>query len=82
MPLREALEAISASSREHFPAEVLEKFTRFADYVRSLGIEASARQAGEMAPAIRLPATLGGEFDLSRTLTAGPAAVVFFRGRW
>jgi hypothetical protein len=46
------------------------------------GIESRAIAVGARAPAISLPATAGGTWDLAGALRTGPAVLVFYRGDW
>jgi hypothetical protein len=46
------------------------------------GIEKRAIPVGARAPAVSLPATTGGTWDLAGALRTGPAVLVFYRGDW
>jgi len=50
--------------------------------LRASGIEESALNVGDQAPAIDLPDALGRVFSLADTWQRGPLVVVFYRGGW
>jgi peroxiredoxin len=55
---------------------------RHVAHLAETGIERSAKQAGDHAPAIRLPDQHGETFDVSALLAKGPVVITFYRGGW
>ncbi len=82
MSLKEQLVAINKQAGEVLPQEVLDKFGKFAEYVKGLDIESKCLQVGDAAPSFTLPAASGGDYVLADGLAKGPVIALFFRGRW
>ncbi len=51
-------------------------------HLASSGIERSAKQVGDPAPAIQLRDQHGADFDVASLLAKGPVIVTFYRGGW
>ncbi|MBW1636514.1 MAG: hypothetical protein JRC87_07635 [Deltaproteobacteria bacterium] len=72
--------------REEFlanaPAEIIEQLGDAMEQLRSSGIEGSAIQPGEKAPAIILTDTDNNTVELYDALRTGPVILKFFRGHW
>jgi len=72
--------------REEFlsnaPQEVIDLLGTATQQLRDSGLEKSALQVGEKAPAIALKDTNNSTVKLYDALKAGPVILKFFRGHW
>ena len=72
--------------RERFlgsaPQEVIGVMETATQQLRNSGIEKTALQVGDKAPAITLKDSDNRTVDLYRSLSAGPVILKFFRGDW
>ncbi len=72
--------------REEFlanaPQEVIELLGTATQQLQNSGIEKSALQVGEKAPAITLKDTNHSTVELYDALQNGPVILKFFRGHW
>lgn len=72
--------------REEFlssaPQTVIDLLGTATQQLRDCGIEKSALQVGEKAPAIALKDTNNNTVNLYDALQAGPVILKFFRGHW
>lgn len=74
------------NQRERFlgsaPQEVIGLMGTATQQLRNSGIEKTALQVGDKAPAITLKDTDNRTVDLYQSLLAGPVILKFFRGDW
>ena len=80
--LSEQLEAYRAGWRARVPAERQAAMDTHVAALMATGINRTARQVGDDAPAIRLPDQHGVLFDVAGLLAKGPVVVTFYRGGW
>ncbi len=86
MSLQQKLDSISREFKEKMaptlPEGTIETMQSFQQRVADMHLEDATLKAGETFPDFRLPEGRGGEVSLRGVLAAGPAAVLFFRGKW
>lgn len=80
--LSEQLEAYRAGWRARVPADRQAVMDTHIAELAAGGIRQTAKQVGDLAPAIRLPDQHGSEFDVANLLAKGPVVVTFYRGGW
>jgi peroxiredoxin len=80
--LSEQLAAFRASWRARVPADSQTLMDQHVAHLAGTGIERSAKQVGDRAPAIRLRNQYGEDFDVAVLLAKGPVVVTFYRGGW
>jgi len=62
--------------------EALAAMETFGEKLKQSGMEKRVTAVGAEAPDFALPTAGGQTFFLSQALENGPAALVFFRGKW
>lgn len=72
----------AAESKNRMPAEMLKTFSDAIDTVRETGIEASAKNVGDMAPDATLQGWDGKTVMLSDLWKQGPVVLMWYRGGW
>jgi peroxiredoxin len=80
--LSKTLEDYRAGWRARVPAERQVVMETHVAHLVATGISQTARQVGDVAPAIQLPDQHGTSFDVASLLAKGPVVVVFYRGGW
>jgi peroxiredoxin len=80
--LSEQLADYRASWRVRVPADSQALMDAHIAHLAATGIDRSAKQVGDRAPAIRLRDQHGKDFDIADLLATGPAVVTFYRGGW
>jgi peroxiredoxin len=80
--LSEQLTEYRASWRVRVPADRQALMDQHVAHLAGTGIERSAKQVGDRAPAIRLRNQHGADFDVAVLLAKGPVVVAFYRGGW
>lgn len=80
--LSEQLAEYRASWRVRVPAERRVSMDQHVAHLAATGIDRSAKQVGDRAPAIRLRDQHGETFDVATLLAKGPVVVTFYRGGW
>jgi peroxiredoxin len=80
--LSEQLAAFRAGWQARVPADRQALMDQHVAHLAKTGIERSAKQVGDRAPAIRLRNQHGEDFDVAALLAKGPVVVTFYRGGW
>src|ERR1700690_3627847 len=80
--LSEQLADYRANWRVRVPADRQALMDQHVAHLVATGIERSAKQVGDRAPAIRLRDQHGEIFDVATLLAKGPVVVTFYRGGW
>jgi peroxiredoxin len=80
--LSEELADFRTSWRVRVPADRQALMDQHVAHLAATGIERSAMQVGDLAPAIRLRDQHGEIFDVATLLAKGPVVVTFYRGGW
>ena len=80
--LSEQLAEYRASWRARVPADRQALMDQHIAHLAATGIDRSAKQVGDRAPAIRLRDQHGEDFDIADLLAKGPVVVTFYRGGW
>ena len=80
--LSEQLAEYRASWRVRVPAERQASMDQHVAHLAARGIDRSAKQVGDRAPAIRLRDQHGDAFDVATLLAKGRVIVTFYRGGW
>jgi peroxiredoxin len=80
--LSEQLAEYRASWRARVPADRQALMDRHVAHLAATGIDRSAKQVGDRAPAVRLRDQHGGDFNIASLLARGPVVVTFYRGGW
>ena len=80
--LSEQLADYCASWRVRVPADRQALMDQHVAHLAASGIERSAKQVGDRAPAIRLRDQHDETFDVATLLAEGPVVVTFYRGGW
>ncbi len=71
-----------AGWRERVSSDRQASMDQHVAHLAASGIERSARQVGDRAPAISLRDQHGAMFDIATLLAKGPVVVTFYRGGW
>jgi peroxiredoxin len=71
-----------AAWRVRVPADKQTLMDRHVAHLAETGIARSAKQVGDLAPAIRLRDQHGEILDVATLLAKGPVVVTFYRGGW
>jgi len=85
MTLQEQLDAMKrkyAADDSPIGADARRDMADFARRLKDSGLDTRALGAGQPMPDFRLPEADGGSLGLAELTARGPAAVVFYRGRW
>jgi peroxiredoxin len=80
--LSEQLVEYRAGWRARVPADRQALMDQHIAHLAASGIDRSAKQVGDHAPAIRLRDQYGEDFDVTALLAKGPVVVTFYRGGW
>jgi peroxiredoxin len=80
--LSEQLAEYRTNWRARVPADRQALMDQHVAHLAATGIDRSAKQVGDRAPAIRLRDQHGGDFDIAPLLEKGPVVVTFYRGGW
>ena len=80
--LSDQLAAYRAGWRDRVPTDRQAQMDRHVAHLAASGIDRSAKQIGDRAPAIRLLDQHGAMFDVATLLAKGPVVVTFYRGGW
>lgn len=80
--LSEQLVEYRSNWRARVPADRQALMDQHVAHLAATGIERSAKQVGDRAPAIRLCDQHGETFDVATLLAKGPVVVTFYRGGW
>lgn len=80
--LSEQLADYRANWRVRVPADSQALMDQHVAHLAATGIDRSAKQVGDRAPAIRLRDQQGEDFDIADLLAKGPVVVTFYRGGW
>lgn len=72
----------AADSKDRMPAEMLKTFSEAIETVRETGIEANAKNVGDMAPDATLDGWDGNSVTLSNLWKQGPVVLMWYRGGW
>jgi hypothetical protein len=71
-----------ASWRVRVPADRQALMDQHVVHLAATGIDRSAKQIGDRAPAVRLRDQHGENFDIADLLAKGPVVITFYRGGW
>src|ERR1700741_4899754 len=80
--LSEQLAEYRANWRVRVPADRQALIDQHVAHLTATGIDRTAKQVGDRAPAIRLRDQHGEDFDIADLLAKGPVLVTFYRGGW
>ncbi len=80
--LSEQLEAYRAGWRVRVPLDRQAAMDAHVAELAAGGIGKTAKQVGDLAPAIKLPDQHGNAFDVASLIAKGPVVVTFYRGGW